>query len=216
MTETTETPTAGGTAGSARTRGGGLSSKLLPELRQIASGLGIKTNGKKKADLVAAIRAAQSGAGSSGSGSRRPEGQSPKQADTDRSPAEGRRPTQQDRGGDQQPGSREQQPDRKREGKQQDRSGQGSQGSQGSQGRQDRQDNQGQKNNQGQGQNQGQNQGPGSNNRSDDGSNRRNRLRRGRDRTQGSRSRNEPDLNILEDDVLTPAAGILDVLENYA
>ncbi|MGH3414437.1 MAG: transcription termination factor Rho, partial [Marmoricola sp.] len=107
------------------------------------------------------------------------------------------------------PGSREQQPDRKRAGQQQDRSGQGRQGGQ---------DNQGQKTNRGQGQNQGQgeNQGQGSNNRSDDGSNRRNRRRRGRDRTQGSRSRNEPDLNILEDDVLTPAAGILDVLENYA
>ncbi|HEY6935192.1 MAG TPA: transcription termination factor Rho [Marmoricola sp.] len=52
----------------------------------------------------------------------------------------------------------------------------------------------------------------------DDGS-RRNRRRRGRDRgtSQPSRGgRNEPDLQILEDDVLTPCAGILDVLDNYA
>jgi transcription termination factor Rho len=72
--------------------------------------------------------------------------------------------------------------------------------------------------------------------RNDDGS-RRNRRRRGRDRTErqdrgdrtdrGERSdrggrpstggqRNEPDTTILEDDVLVPAAGILDVLDNYA
>ena len=40
---------------------GGLSSMLLPELRKLAGGLGIKSTGMKKAELVAAIRAAQSG-----------------------------------------------------------------------------------------------------------------------------------------------------------
>ncbi len=59
---------------------------------------------------------------------------------------------------------------------------------------------------------------------------RRNRRRRGRDRAavrpagpgggaglgQGQGQRNEPDTTILEDDVLVPAAGILDVLDNYA
>ncbi len=51
-----------------------------------------------------------------------------------------------------------------------------------------------------------------------EGGSRRNRRRRGRDRTlprQGG-SRNEPDTTILEDDVLVPAAGILDVLDNCA
>ncbi|RJS46890.1 transcription termination factor Rho [Nocardioides cavernaquae] len=48
-----------------------------------------------------------------------------------------------------------------------------------------------------------------------------NRRRRGRDRERtpgapGQRARNEPDTTILEDDVLVPAAGILDVLDNYA
>jgi transcription termination factor Rho len=50
-----------------------------------------------------------------------------------------------------------------------------------------------------------------------EGGSRRNRRRRGRDRTtvrQGGR--NEPDTTILEDDVLVPAAGILDVLDNCA
>ena len=32
----------------------------------------------------------------------------------------------------------------------------------------------------------------------------------------GGGQRNEPDTTILEDDVLVPAAGILDVLDNYA
>jgi transcription termination factor Rho len=55
---------------------------------------------------------------------------------------------------------------------------------------------------------------------------RRNRRRRGRDRDRTARpatgggggggQRNEPDTTILEDDVLVPAAGILDVLDNYA
>ena len=43
------------------------------------------------------------------------------------------------------------------------------------------------------------------------------RTDRGRDRdTPRRRQRNEPDTTILEDDVLVPAAGILDVLDNYA
>jgi transcription termination factor Rho len=51
-----------------------------------------------------------------------------------------------------------------------------------------------------------------------EGGSRRNRRRRGRDRTlpRQSGSRNEPDTTILEDDVLVPAAGILDVLDNCA
>ena len=50
-----------------------------------------------------------------------------------------------------------------------------------------------------------------------EGGSRRNRRRRGRERTVTRTSgRNEPDTSILEDDVLVPAAGIIDVLDNYA
>ncbi|MEX0428962.1 transcription termination factor Rho [Nocardioides sp. DS6] len=49
-----------------------------------------------------------------------------------------------------------------------------------------------------------------------EGGSRRNRRRRGRDRERGRGQRTEPDTTILEDDVLVPAAGILDVLDNYA
>ncbi len=52
------------------------------------------------------------------------------------------------------------------------------------------------------------------------GSRSRNRRRRARERNRpgapAGTQRNEPDTTILEDDVLVPAAGILDVLDNYA
>lgn len=100
----------------------------------------------------------------------------------------------------------------------QDRGNRGNQGGQSSQGAQGNQGGQG-----GQGQG-GQNQ-PGRDRNEDreDGRGGRNRRRRGRDRDnrgdrqeRGNRSRNEPDTTVLEDDVLVPAAGILDVLDNYA
>ncbi|MDP3969774.1 MAG: transcription termination factor Rho, partial [Nocardioides sp.] len=61
----------------------------------------------------------------------------------------------------------------------------------------------------------------------EDGGGRRNRRRRGRDRDRNERperperpggraTRSEPDTQVREDDVLVPAAGILDVLDNYA
>jgi transcription termination factor Rho len=77
--------------------------------------------------------------------------------------------------------------------------------------------------NQGGNQDRGGNQGPQSN-RDDEGG-RRSRRRRGRDRDgggggnnrdRGGRGGREPDTTILEDDVLVPAAGILDVLDSYA
>jgi transcription termination factor Rho len=311
MTETTETSAAPENAASDRVgsaaparKGGGLSSMLLPELKQVAGGLGIKATGMKKADLVAAIKAAQSGSqsGSQSGGQRREPG-----TRTDRGRAgqdEGRAPRdreeqpreQQNRDGERDGGSR----NRDRSGQErdsqdrdsQDRGGQDrgqeerpsedranedrSSQDRGSQdrGRQDRsgQDRSGQdrasqdrasqdrasqdrasqdrasqdrasqdrasqdRANQdrgsqdGSGQdrgNQGRNQANQQNqaNRDDDASGRRNRRRRGRDRganqpggtAQPSRGgRSEPDLQILEDDVLTPCAGILDVLDNYA
>ncbi|MGH3306787.1 MAG: transcription termination factor Rho, partial [Nocardioides sp.] len=74
----------------------------------------------------------------------------------------------------------------------------------------------------------GQNQGQGGRDRNqgqggDDNRSSRSRRRRGRDRDRdrgrpsgGGGQRNEPDTTILDDDVLLPAAGILDVLDNYA
>ncbi len=57
-----DAPAANGAAGRPAKKGGSLSSMLLPELQQIASGLGITTK-MKKSDLVAAIQAARANGG---------------------------------------------------------------------------------------------------------------------------------------------------------
>ena len=217
-------------------RKGGLSTMLLPELRQVAGGLGIKTAGLKKADLVAAIKAARAerqGGGESAAGrptqqsaqepARQRDGNSAQQSDAPADQGDGTG-TREKRG----EGNRSEKAERSGQGDTSDKSRDGQKDqqarSQGSgQGDKQRQQNQNKQQNQQQGQSQqnqqsqqGQSEGDG-----EEGGSRRNRRRRGRDRagnagTQGGRNRNEPDLNILEDDVLTPCAGILDVLDNYA
>ena len=59
------TTAAAGSSG--RGKKGSLSSLLLPELQQIAGGLGISTAKVKKSDLIAAIQAARNGGAPSGS-----------------------------------------------------------------------------------------------------------------------------------------------------
>ena len=57
-TESAEAPVVGG----AKRRAAGLSGMLLPELKQMAGGLGIKgVGGMRKSQLIDAIKAAQSG-----------------------------------------------------------------------------------------------------------------------------------------------------------
>ncbi|MDQ2750061.1 MAG: transcription termination factor Rho [Actinomycetota bacterium] len=73
-------PAAGGngSAGRPAAKRGSLSAMLLPELQQVASGLGISTTKKKKSDLVAAIQAARSdSAGASSSAAASPTTQRP-------------------------------------------------------------------------------------------------------------------------------------------
>ncbi|WP_277873027.1 transcription termination factor Rho [Raineyella fluvialis] len=62
---------------------GGLEAKVLPELRQMAGGLGVKgTSGMRKADLIAAIRTAQAGqsAGAGAQGANPPSGRGSRRA----------------------------------------------------------------------------------------------------------------------------------------
>ncbi|HET6986561.1 MAG TPA: transcription termination factor Rho [Kribbella sp.] len=213
---------------------------LLADLKSMAGGLGISGAGSmKKAQLVEAIKAAQSG-GQSG-------GQAPaKSAARSGDKTGGRSGGSNDRSSDRDgahEGSSESRTEDRAESRADDHDGRGEQRERGDdrsrdqggqQGRQqDRQQDQGGSQNRQQKQNQGQNQGQtqqnqqNQNDRYDDGQggSRRSRRRRGRDRDrsgntrpQGSSStqRGEPDTTILEDDVLTPAAGILDVLDNYA
>ncbi|GAC1385306.1 MAG: hypothetical protein NVSMB48_22140 [Marmoricola sp.] len=221
MTETIDAPVdqTSGDGAPAKGKSGGLGSMLLPELRQIAGGLGIKTSGMKKAELVSAIKTAQGGAskprhegGSANGGS-----EHKKSSENQNPEGEARSPREEapHDGGDQRDGGQRDGSQRQRQ-----RSNQGG-GQQG--GNQNR--NGGGQNNGGQN-NGGQNNG-GQNSYGDDGGSRRNRRRRGRDRAPGTGgggggqsgnrgNRSEPDLNVLEDDVLAPCAGILDIHDNYA
>src|SRR4051794_28636295 len=266
MTETTETAPASG-ASTPSGRKGGLNAMLLPELKQLAGGLGIKATGMRKGDLIEAIKAAQSGGQSGGqSGDQRSNqrsnqrrARSAPQADAEsggstpeshqRSDQNGRNQRagreqdrdQQDRAAqnDDQRGGRddrdgEQRGNRNRnddrdanrdQNREQNRDDNRGDSRDDNRNRNDDRQNQGGNRNASQNQDNRQNQG--GNRTDDEGGSRRNRRRRGRDRgtSQGGgnqsgggspRNRNEPDLQILEDDVLAPCAGILDLMDNYA
>ena len=194
----------------------GLSSKLLPELKAMAAGLGIDgASGMRKAELVAAIGAKQGG-GRPRRGASRPAGSAEK-AQTSETTEENvqrqERPERGERSDDR--GGR----NRNRNGR--DRNG-ASEGSDESAPRAASE-------NQGDG-------AEGDSRDSDDdrgGRNRNNRNRRGRDRNdrndrgdrgdRNDRGRNrdrrgpgEYDLEVTEDDVLLPVGGIVDIMDNYA
>jgi transcription termination factor Rho len=222
---------------------GGLNSMLLADLKAMAGGMGISGSGSmKKAQLIDAIKAAQGtraperpaaksepaakaakpakAAPAEGESKPRQRQRKPKAETTDQAPAQGA-----GQGADQgEPDQDAQRPETQRqetqrqETQREGRQGQGRQGNQGG-------NRQGQgQGNQNQGQNQGQNQNRGNNAAATDtdadgeGGSRRNRRRRGRDRdrNRAGSPRGEIDTEIREDDILVPAAGILDVLDNYA
>ena len=166
--------------------GNGLSSMLLPELKQLASSLGISgASAMRKSDLVAAISAKQSG----GAGSAGRNGSS---GDREQREDRGDRQAREQRGDREDRGNREQRGDREDRGDRQPRN--------------ERNDNDG---------------GDRSFDDDADGGSRR-RRRRGRDRFRDRRERRpggfggEQDIELAEDDVVVPVAGILDVLDNYA
>ncbi len=230
-----------GSGGGTRRRAAGLSSKLLPELQQLAGDLGISGTAKlRKNQLIEAIQAAQSGGQAASAsqtvradadatthtraaGNSRRERASSQAETTDAPPRES-----QQRDGQQRDNQRDNQRDgQQRDNQQRDRGqrqgGQGNQG--GNRGNSGAgQGNQNSQNNGGQG-----NSGPGNASqggpRDDDefGGNRGRRGRfRERNRGRGGTGRErfgqqgEPDPVISEDDVLVPVAGIIDILDNYA
>ena len=227
---------ASGEATAPKKRAGGLNGMLLPELKQLAGGLGIKgVGGMRKSQLIEAIRAAQSG-GPSGDSSSAPAGQKSgdqapeakadrpakrerRRDDADDKPkVDDRAPQQEQKQDRQQDKLRDkQEPPQDKQEQKQDR-----QQDKGGRDRTDQSDKRGDQTEQrdrgGQQQDRG---GQDRGGQQDDGGSRRNRRRRGRDRDRdrptGQRSGGrEPDTQILEDDVLLPVAGILDVLDNYA
>lgn len=250
-------------AGGARRRAAGLSGMLLPELKQMAGGLGIKgVGGMRKSQLIDAIKAAQSG-GQSGNESggraaaeakapeaKAPEAKAPEakapEAKAPDAPAESRGETQSrndrssdrsDNRGDNRSANRDRGDSRDRgqsadgnRNDNRDRTQSNDRNDNRNNDRGDNRDRSDNRSNQGGGQggtqtrndNRSDNRSDNRNTRDDEGG-RRNRRRRGRDRgdrptdrSGGRGTRNEPDTQILEDDVLVPAAGILDVLDNYA
>ncbi len=264
MTDTIESTGAsseGAAAGAGtRKRGGGLNAMLIADLKSMAGGLGISGAGSmKKADLVSAIKAAQSG-GQSGGRSSAPSGTREQRAEPaelapvvqteDRQQRSERRrqdqPRQdQDKQRQDQPKQDQQKNDQAKQGQskkdrqrqdqaKQDQSKQDQQKQDQSkqdqskqdqpkqdqpkqdQPKQDQQKNDQQKNDQQKNDQQ--------KNDPDDQGSSRSRRRRGRERNRpvsggsggSGAQRGEPDTTILEDDVLVPAAGILDVLDNYA
>ena len=274
MTETIDStsPAPDGAASAPKKRGGGLNSMLLADLKQMAGSMGISgSGGMKKAQLVEAIKGAQSGGSSgakasakasgkasstpakkaatdAGSGDAQSDAPAKQAKDAGKSDASNDDSTQtksndstaermdgksgdnarqrdnqnrqnnnqgeRNQGGQNQGGGNRNQGDRNQGGGNRNQGGNQGGQNQGDRNQGDRNQNQG-----------GQPQGGGNQNRNDaadrgeDGN--RNRRRRGRDRNRpgggtGAGQRNEPDTTILEDDVLVPAAGILDVLDNYA
>ena len=223
---------ASGEATAPKKRAGGLNGMLLPELKQLAGGLGIKgVGGMRKSQLIEAIRAAQSG-GPSGDSTSAPAGQK----SGDQAPeAKADRPAKRERRRDdaddkpkvvdrapQQEQKQDRQQDKLRDKQEPPQDKQEQKQDKGGRDRTDQSDKRGDQTEQrdrgGQQQDRG---GQDRGGQQDDGGSRRNRRRRGRDRDRdrptGQRSGGrEPDTQILEDDVLLPVAGILDVLDNYA
>ncbi|HJQ07241.1 MAG TPA: transcription termination factor Rho [Nocardioides sp.] len=221
MTESLDASAAQPDQAPAKKRTGGLNSMLLADLKAMAGGMGIAgANSLKKAQLIDAIKAAQSGQGGRPSGGvpdkkaepeKKPEPEKkaePEQARQDKparsenkpetkqgeeakqaddAPAKDERPAQQPRQRQNQPAKKAaQQPQQDKQDRQQDRAPQQAE-SQDTDGDDDHDDG--------------------------EGGARRNRRRRGRDR---NRTLREQENEVREDDVLVPAAGILDVLDNYA
>jgi transcription termination factor Rho len=245
VTESTTSPdTAPATAGQGgvKKRSGGLSTMLLADLKQLAGSLGVSGAGSmKKADLISAIKAAQSTGSASSERKSVPERQErsrdeargepkseepsrdeardePKHQAKDEAKSEAKsEPKSEPKNEQGQQRQKQGQGQKQNKNKSQNKNANNTQGQRGEQGQRDQgqrdqadraqgtQQNDRQNDRQGDRQGEGDDQGDGSS---------RSRRRRGRDRNR--QPRNEPDVTVLEDDVLLPAAGILDVLDNYA
>jgi transcription termination factor Rho len=218
-----------GSAASRRKSGGGLSGKVLAELQQIASGLGIKGAGRmRKGQLIEAIQAAQGGTssetksdGTTASDSTKTDDAAAKKraaksdnsttdtpglfetASSDDAGSSNEAASSDDAEGQSDTGADESAKDSGRDNQRSERQGQ-------SGGKQQRQQQRQGGGSQGGGQGGG---GQGGGGGDDHGGGGRRRRRRSRDR---NRSRPDAEPQISEDDVLLPVAGILDVLDNYA
>jgi transcription termination factor Rho len=231
VTETTTTPdplvpAAEAVTDAPKKTGGGLGGKVLAELQDIAGGLGIEGADKmRKGALIDAIKSARGESAAAkapapaSSGEEAPHGDSPKSEDqpaeskTDQRESRGDAPRKNDRKNDE--SSDDDADNRGDNARTQGRNrNQGNQGNQGG----DNPRNQPRNRNQGGGnqqQGRNRNQGAGFDDDDEDFGSSRRRNRRGRNRNSGGRGP-EAEPTYTDDDVLVPAAGILDILDNYA
>jgi transcription termination factor Rho len=211
-----------GSAAPRRKSGGGLSGKVLAELQEIASGLGIKGAGRmRKGQLIEAIQAAQGGHSEAKSaGTTAPDSTTADSSTEQKTSKSDSSATvapalfeaessadakgQSDTKGQSDSGADDGGKDSGQDGQRSERQGQ-------SGGKQQPRQQQRQGGGGGQG-GSGGGQGGGGDDHGGSGGGRR-RRRRSRDR---NRSRPDAEPQISEDDVLLPVAGILDVLDNYA
>ena len=189
----------------------GLSGMLLPELKQLAQSLGITgASTMRKSALIEAISAKQSGGRSSGNG---------RSSDTGATGAKGRSSGRADRADKTDKDRADDRSDRADKPAKDDRN---TSNDQGERERAPRNDNRNDNRQDSRSDNRGDNRNDNRNDSyDDDGDGSRRRRRRGRDRFRDRRDRrpggfSEQDMEVSEDDVLVPVAGILDVLDNYA
>ncbi|MGH3474770.1 MAG: Rho termination factor N-terminal domain-containing protein, partial [Aeromicrobium sp.] len=206
------------TTSAPRRSAGGLGGKVLAELQEIASGLDISGASKmRKGELIDAIKAAQ-GQSATTTKTKTPNDDSAKEAAGDKdqpsssSNVDEKSESKNDSGTKDEPKRDDAKDEPKRdEAKDEQKNEGGRNRNQGGGGNR----NQGGGGNRNQDRNQERNQGGGANRDDDDfgGGGGRRRNRRGRNR--GNRGP-EGEPTYSEDDVLVPAAGILDILDNYA
>ncbi|MEZ5092921.1 MAG: transcription termination factor Rho [Nocardioides sp.] len=195
---------------------------LIADLKSMASGMGIAGAGSmKKAQLVDAIKAAQRGKGQTDQGqgdqARDDKAREDKARDDKARDAKTRRDGQDGRSQDRQQRDQRAAQDQRPQGQGHQDTGHDKGSQRPDQGKADKADpKQDQKQDQKSDPKQDQGQDDRGEHRDDEGGSRRNRRRRGRNRDRERGGRTEPDTQIYDDDVLVPAAGILDVLDNYA
>jgi transcription termination factor Rho len=185
-----------------RTSSSGLSGMLLPELKQMAQSLGITgASTMRKGDLIEAIKAKQGSSGGdrpAGSGSRG-KGRAPREDESAAESSPDRRESRSDKSG----ADRSDKPNADRSDNRSD----------------NRTDNRSDNRTDNRSDNRQDSGDRGYDDDGDGGS--RRRRRRGRDRFRDRRDRRpggftEQDIEVSDDDVLVPVAGILDILDNYA
>ena len=192
----------------------GLSGMLLPELKQLAQSLGITgASTMRKSALIEAISAKQSGGRSSGNG---------RSSDNGATGAKGRSSGRADRADKTDKTDKDRADDRSDRADKPARDDRNTSNDQGERERAPRNDNRNDNRQDSRSDNRGDNRNDNRNDSyDDDGDGSRRRRRRGRDRFRDRRDRrpggfSEQDMEVSEDDVLVPVAGILDVLDNYA